>query len=217
MKNMCIGLLAGALGCLLARAPAAAEAARYKETTIYAFGDGTDGSEPEAGLLERKGTLYGATRAGGVNGSGAVIALDPDTGAEKLLYSFCSRQNCPDGAYPEATLLDVKGRLYSTTQWGGAHGSGSGGGTVFAIDPETGAETIVYSFCSRANCADGSLPEAGLIEANGTLYGTTGPAAPTAPPSAPAARCLRSTPQAASKPCCTRSEVSGTALHRAPA
>src|SRR5580704_13340996 len=34
--------------------------------------------------------------------------------------------------------------------------------------------TVLYSFCSAANCTDGNLPAAGLTEdAAGNLYGTT--------------------------------------------
>jgi uncharacterized repeat protein (TIGR03803 family) len=35
-------------------------------------------------------------------------------------------------------------------------------------------ETVLYNFCSLANCADGSLPTGGLVmDASGNLYGTT--------------------------------------------
>ena len=51
------------------------------------------------------------------------------------------------------------------------------------------AATILYSFCAQTNCADGSIPVAGLIaDADGNLFGTTefGGA------NTLAARCLRS-------------------------
>jgi hypothetical protein len=36
------------------------------------------------------------------------------------------------------------------------------------------SETVLYSFCQQAKCADGSNPNAGLIATNqGGLYGTT--------------------------------------------
>jgi uncharacterized repeat protein (TIGR03803 family) len=35
-------------------------------------------------------------------------------------------------------------------------------------------ETLLYTFCSAANCTDGSAPYGGLIQdAHGNLYGTT--------------------------------------------
>ena len=127
-------------------------------------------------MIDVQGTLYGTTRFGGNDncnegyGCGVVFAFDPSTGAEKTLYTFCSQQNCADGAYPVAGLINVNGTLYGTTSTGGAD---FGGGTVFAIDPNTGAETVLYSFCSQANCADGQQPDASLIEVKGMLYGTT--------------------------------------------
>jgi uncharacterized repeat protein (TIGR03803 family) len=43
------------------------------------------------------GTLYGTTTFGGGNQLGTVFALDRKTRVEKVLYSFCSQQNCADG------------------------------------------------------------------------------------------------------------------------
>jgi uncharacterized repeat protein (TIGR03803 family) len=85
------------------------------------------------------------------------------------VYSFCSQQNCTDGSGPYAGLIDVKGTFYGTTEFGGGHG----GGTVFSLDPKAGAETAVYSFCSRKNCSDGEYPAAGVIDVDEALYGTT--------------------------------------------
>jgi uncharacterized repeat protein (TIGR03803 family) len=76
-----------------------------------------------------------------------------------------------DGATPVDTSLvqGTDGNLYGTTLGGGANGSG----TVFKMTP-AGAVTILYSFCSLTNCADGALPYGGLILASdGNFYGTT--------------------------------------------
>ena len=149
------------------------------ETVLHSFLYGAaDGTFPYAGVIEVDHTLYGTTFAGGpgncfaqqgATGCGTVFSLDLETGVETVLYFFCSQQNCADGERPYAGLIDVNGKLYGTTYQGGANGWG----TVFSIDLKTGKETVVYSFCSRQNCADGSLPSAGLINVNGTLYGTT--------------------------------------------
>lgn len=144
------------------------------ETVIHSFGGGMDGQWPSAGLIYVNGTLYGTTEEGGNNSGGTVFALNPKTGAEKVLYSFCGQQNCADGEYPRASLIavpsfaDTTTKLYGTT----VHGGGNGGGTVFALDANTGAEKTLYSFCQQ-NCTDGQYAWASLINVKGTLYGAT--------------------------------------------
>jgi uncharacterized repeat protein (TIGR03803 family) len=85
-------------------------------------------------------------------------------GKETVLYSFAGG---PDGANPQATLvMDTEGRLYGTTTFGGAFGSG----TVFMVEGE-GRETVLYSFSGGT---DGGLPVAGVVrDSAGNLYGTT--------------------------------------------
>ncbi|HTT84302.1 MAG TPA: choice-of-anchor tandem repeat GloVer-containing protein [Rhizomicrobium sp.] len=147
------------------------------ETVVHSFGSGTDGSGTEANLIYVKstGTLYGTTYAGGTNGDGTVFSLDLKTGAETVVYSFCSQANCADGEEPDAGLIDVNGTLYGTTFLGGTTGdicSTRSCGTVFALDPSSGTETVLYSF-SGSGTGDGANPEASLLYMNGTLYGTT--------------------------------------------
>ena len=146
--------------------------ATHAETTLYSFCGRqycADGANPNASLIDVNGMLYGTTYNGGVNDYGTVFALNPSTGAETVLYSFCSQQNCTDGENPEVSLIEMKDKLYGTTPHGGTNGYG----TVFAIDPTTGTETVLYSFCSAKNCADGYDPGSSLIHVNGILYGTT--------------------------------------------
>ena len=136
-----------------------------------------DGSQPVAGLImDAAGNLYGTTKVGGTGGTGGafgqgvVFKLAPD-GTETVLYSFCSQANCTDGLQPFAGLImDAAGNLYGTTLNGGI---GSGSGVVFKLAPD-GTQTVLYSFCSQANCTDGLAPQAGLLmDAAGNLYGTT--------------------------------------------
>jgi uncharacterized repeat protein (TIGR03803 family) len=75
------------------------------------------------------GKLYGTTLAGGVFGYGTSFSVDPNNSHETVLYSFCSQQNCTDGANPSASLISAHGTLYGTTGNGGAYGDG----TVFAL------------------------------------------------------------------------------------
>ncbi|HTT84107.1 MAG TPA: choice-of-anchor tandem repeat GloVer-containing protein [Rhizomicrobium sp.] len=175
MKTVSVGLLAGIVGCALVQPGSAAETGTYKEQILHSFAGGTDGAKPVAGLIDVHGVLYGTTGSGGTgcsgHGCGTMFAIDPSTGTETVLYSFCSLQNCADGSYPYAGLIDVGGTLYGTTAGGGGTGcSGPGCGTVFSIDPGTGAETVLHSFNGGR---DGSDPVAGLIDVKGKLYGTT--------------------------------------------
>ena len=101
-----------------------------------------------------------------------MFALDLGTDTETVLHSFGSQG---DGGLPYAGLLKINGKLYGTTFSGGATACGQYDecGTVFVVDIETGSEDLLYSFCSKKNCIDGSNPYGGLIDVNGTLYGTT--------------------------------------------
>jgi uncharacterized repeat protein (TIGR03803 family) len=67
-----------------------------------------------------------------------------------------------------ASLIDVNGTLYGTTQEGGTYN----GGTVFGLDPYIRAQRTLYSFCRQLNCADRLIVGANLIDVKGTLYGT---------------------------------------------
>jgi len=87
-----------------------------------------------------------------------------------VLYKFAGRP--ADGGYPQGDLIDVNGTLYGTTAFGGSS-SGCGSiitcGTVFSVTT-AGKEKVLYSFTGGS---DGATPLAGLINVNGTLYGTT--------------------------------------------
>jgi uncharacterized repeat protein (TIGR03803 family) len=86
-----------------------------------------------------------------------------------VLYAFRG-PNYGDGYGPRGSLLDVNGTLYGVTYLGGASGSSSEGyGMVYAL-ATSGKEKVLYSFQGPP---DGSEPFSGLINVNGTLYGTT--------------------------------------------
>jgi uncharacterized repeat protein (TIGR03803 family) len=113
------------------------------------------------------GTLYGTTYFGGsaCDCHGTVFSLTT-SGTEQVLHRFGDR---PDGSNP-AGLLDVGGTLYGVTYYGGRQGHGAelGDGTVFTIST-TGTEHVLHSF----RRPKGRRPGASLIDADGTLYGTT--------------------------------------------
>jgi uncharacterized repeat protein (TIGR03803 family) len=146
------------------------------ETVLYAFKGGDDGDGPFAGLIRDSAhNLYGTTLHGGASGNctdgcGTVFKLAPD-GTETVLHTFAGGS---DGANPYAGVIaDGGGNLYGTTQVGGTGCDGNGCGTVFKV-AMNGSEAVLYNFCSRLNCADGTTPYSGLIaDSAGNFYGTT--------------------------------------------
>ncbi len=143
------------------------------ESVLFSFGedDGANGSSPYGQLINVNGVLYGTTDGGGELQSGTVFSFDPSSSREKILYSFCAQKSCTDGAAPFAGLIYANGMLYGTTQYRGFTGSSLGCGTVFSINPGTGAETVLYKF--QCGGADAVNPIAGLAYSQGALYGTT--------------------------------------------
>jgi uncharacterized repeat protein (TIGR03803 family) len=141
-----------------------------KETVLYNFKGGSDGSNPAAGLIQDSmGNLYGTTSYGGTADHGVVFKLSK-TGKETALYSFCSQSGCADGDRPSAVVtLDSKGNFYGTTEYGGA-----GYGVVFKLG-KTGKETVLHTFTNdQGKNVDGAYPLAGVIQdSEGNLYGTT--------------------------------------------
>jgi uncharacterized repeat protein (TIGR03803 family) len=98
-----------------------------KETVLYSFTGGADGSVPVARVLrDGAGNLYGTTEYGGRFGYGTVFKLSKN-GRETVLYSF---SDGVDGGLPRAGVTrDADGNLYGTTFEGGAFGQG----TVFKL------------------------------------------------------------------------------------
>ncbi|HEX3369690.1 MAG TPA: choice-of-anchor tandem repeat GloVer-containing protein [Candidatus Cybelea sp.] len=131
---------------------------------LHNFGAGSDGRNPNAALLYLKGTLYGTTSNGGdlTARKGTVFSMRLG-GRERVLYDF---KGTPDGANPNSALIAVGGVLYGTTPNAGTTSNSMG--TVYSISVN-GNENVVHSFNSSA---EGGYPN-GLIDVNGTLYGTT--------------------------------------------
>jgi uncharacterized repeat protein (TIGR03803 family) len=134
---------------------------------LHDFGGGADGAYPEGGLINVDGTFYGTTYEGGNgctfdHGCGTVFSVTP-SGTETVVYAFHGETQ--DGGFPRASLVDLNGTLYGTTNEGGSANLG----TVFSVTA-SGTEHVLHSF---QGSGDGEYPEAGLVAVNGTLYGTT--------------------------------------------
>jgi hypothetical protein len=169
-------------GTVFEMSPPKTKGGQWTEKVLHSFAGGTDGANPNGGLvLDSKGDVYGTTFGGGNEsggcgslGCGTAFKLKPPTqkgGAwtEKVLYRF----NVPEGAAPTAGLVfGGNGDLYGTVYAGGTNGNGA----VFDLAAPKGGrgpwiETMLHRF-SGGN--DGANPTAGLIfDSEGNLYGTT--------------------------------------------
>ena len=151
---------------------------------LYTFCPGGNcggGAVPNGPLLpDAAGNLYGMTYGGGSASRGAVFELSQSGGnwSESALYSFCQQADCVDGEQPSGGLaMDGTGVLFGTASAGGNFCSGNniGCGVLFKLAPNGGQwqQTVLHSFCSESNCADGATPAAApFIDTNGDLIGT---------------------------------------------
>jgi uncharacterized repeat protein (TIGR03803 family) len=163
----------GQCGTAFELTPPAKKGGTWTKTVLYDFEVGpSDGCDLNPGLIYEDGALYGTASQDGADSGGAIFALSAtEPGPDTILYNFTAAPS--DGFAPAAgVIMDGKGNIYGTTEFGGAYGNGheSIGGTVFELSA-AGTETLLYSFGGYSG--DGLLPEAGLIRYKNNLYGTT--------------------------------------------
>jgi hypothetical protein len=163
-------------------------------TVINANGaSGLDGSLPQCIVLDSKGDILGAARAGGPNllstaarGAGMVFEFSA-SGAYTDLHDFggnvllADGRIGPDGASPFGTLaLDQSGDLYGTTTSGGPNLEFGvvGEGILWEI-PRSGTYRDLHDFGAEVvnangqTGADGIEPTGVALDASGNLYGDT--------------------------------------------
>lgn len=104
-------------------------------TVLHQF-DGTNGAEVYAELLESGGKFYGATRYGGANFGGVLFEYDPaGSGTYTVLHEFEEAT----GSEPYGSLIEVDGKFYGTTTFGGDDFSG----VIFEYDPVGSTYTVI--------------------------------------------------------------------------
>jgi uncharacterized repeat protein (TIGR03803 family) len=136
---------------------AAAIASPAQELKTLVNFNGVDGYGSSAALVQGiDGNLYGITNGGG----GSMFRL--------TLSGVFTTVSAVFGG-PVGNLVRVAdGNFYGVTQAGGTHSDG----TVFRITL-AGKVTTIYSFCARANCADGQFPNSLVLSPDGNFYGST--------------------------------------------
>jgi len=129
-----------------------------------------DGWQPSSPPIQGSdGNFYGVAQFGGT-GTGALgvaYKLTP-AGVYSVLYNFCSRTGCTDGAQPVSISQGPHGGLFGITSVGG--GGFKSCGTAFGIGPKNR-----YSVLHRFSDADGCSPYNALTLANdGNFYDVSG-------------------------------------------
>ena len=146
----------------------------WTQNFVHQFTDGSDGSGPNAIVMDSNGTIYGTAVDGGIvtqncpYGCGTVFQLVPDQGtwSFSVIYSFTGM---PDDS-PGNLTQDASGNLYGLALNGQP---GTGSIEVFELTSQNGiwTETIPYVFNPNLWCGYG--PEYLTAAPDGTLFGTT--------------------------------------------
>ena len=170
-------------GTVFELSPPKQKGGAWTEKVLHSFAGGTDGANPNGGLvLDSKGMIYGTTYTGGNQdcqqegygvGCGTAFGLQPPTRrggvwSEKILHRF---DDGNDGASPSGLILDAKGRLYGTAGDGGAQQDG----VVFRLTKKKDnrwAEAIAHTFTDK-NHGRGPLGPV-TFDSAGNLYGLAG-------------------------------------------
>jgi len=169
-------------GIVFSLTPRSGGGVAWKERVLHRFADGEQGRWPGGLRLDSRGALFGTSSgAGRCNfGCGAVFKLTPpapglSTWKIQVLHRFYVGRL---GANPASLLIGDGGVLYGTTSSGGdsKRCQGNGCGTVFSLTPPTAGKTawtlkILHRFSDRE--PDGAYPTDLVMDASGSLFGTT--------------------------------------------
>jgi hypothetical protein len=165
-------------GAVFKLSPPITKGGKWTAKVLHAFAGGTDGANPNGGLVvDGKGAVYGTTYAGGGRcgggGCGIIFTLHPPTkkgGAwtEKALHRFSGQ----DGGNPAAgVVFDRRGNLYCTTFGGG--GGNFPSGAVVQLVPHSNGTWTEHMLHTFQDGNDGGEPRSGMIfDSKGNLYGT---------------------------------------------
>ena len=136
-----------------------------KEKVLYRFSGGSDGCDPDQGLVRDKaGNLYGTAYWCGIQG---VVFKVTKSGTFTVLHSFIGAPI--DGGYPADGHLTMgrSGDLYGVTSGGGSFDDGA----LYRLS-RSGTLTLLHSF--HGSASDGCGPVGSVIlDGYGNLYGTT--------------------------------------------
>jgi uncharacterized repeat protein (TIGR03803 family) len=145
-------------------------------STLYTFTNGTDGAEPESGLLLSGSTLYGTT-AGTTSGSsyGTVFMMNTNGSGFNVLHQF-SAPSLPHYTNGDGFLLSGPLFLSGNTLYGVATDGGANGcGTLFTIASDGSSFGPALSFAAASGYPStnggGANPQGGVVLSGTLLFG----------------------------------------------
>jgi hypothetical protein len=164
----------GSTGCGIAFSlqPPTKKGGAWGETHLHVFTGGSDGGQPNGGLIfGAKGSLYGTAGGGNPSGGGIAFQLTASSGGrwrETVLHWF---SNNGPGGFTAGLTIDSLGNLYGPT----AEGANFRGALVRLKRPATqGGKWVPAVLYTFQGSPDGASPAARLIfDASGNLYSTT--------------------------------------------
>ncbi|MFH1665219.1 MAG: choice-of-anchor tandem repeat GloVer-containing protein [Candidatus Omnitrophota bacterium] len=133
---------------------------------LHRFDASTEGRLPYGSLVLSSETLYGTNPYYGPHGYGTVFSLGTDGSNFTVVHDFAGGTD--DGRAPHDSLLLNAGKLYGTTQYGGAVDYGYG--VIFSMETDGNNFSLVHTFAGGVN---GCIPKGSLILDSGKFYGTT--------------------------------------------
>ncbi|MBV8798418.1 MAG: hypothetical protein JOY77_12115 [Alphaproteobacteria bacterium] len=159
---------------------------KWSVKILYAFcaqPSCADGKAPSSGLTyegassgtlyDGQSPLYGSTEYGGAANYGTAFRIQPSNGGwdETVIYDFCSKAGCADGAQPwQGLVMNSSGDIFGVTYGRSAPQYG----VVFELSGrgDRWRETVLHTFCQQENCADGYGPNGVSLDSKGAIYGT---------------------------------------------
>jgi len=129
---------------------------------VYNFTGNADGALPDGGVVEGPdGYLYGGTTVYGAYYKGAAFRVKKDGSDFQIIDAF---DGLTGSFYSNSMVVGPDGKIYGTTQEGGA----KGGGTFFRVEPGIGV-TPLFAFNATSGVTPGTL----TLGSDGKFYGTT--------------------------------------------
>lgn len=131
------------------------------------------GSYPSAELCwDGAGNFWGTTANGGTPGHGTIFKVNAASGTLTTIAAFTGTSGAFRGSSPSTGLTaDHQGILWGSTSRGGVFADR---GTIYRVDPQTGAASMVLAFPEVEGTIIGRYPTGKMLHLGaGVLLGTT--------------------------------------------